>query len=84
MTRAMVESIPQLEFYGNSKMHYMASKATSNANGQTDEDREHNEHLSLQERMRNPIAFLAEDLMYLQQALQQPDASHFVVQSSKR
>jgi hypothetical protein len=38
-------------------------------------------HLSLQERMRNPIAFHAKmigDIMYLQQPLHQPDASHFV------
>ena len=60
-------------------MHYMAAKAV--VTGQTDEDKEHDEHLALQERMRHPIAFHAEmmgDIMYLQQALRQPDASHFV------
>ena len=60
-------------------MHYMAAKAV--VTGQTDEDKEHDEHLALQERMRHPIAFHAEmmgDIMYLQQALRQPNASHFV------
>jgi hypothetical protein len=59
----------------------MTSKATSNVTGQTDEDREHAEHLSLQKRIRNPIAFYAKimgGIMYLQQALHQPDESHFV------
>ncbi len=49
--------------------------------GETDEDLFHDAHLDLQERMRNPIAFLAEmmgDIMYLQQALRQPDAKEFV------
>jgi hypothetical protein len=60
-------------------MHYMAAKAV--VTGQTDEDKEHAEHLALQEGMRHPITFHAEmmgDIMYLQQALRQPDASHFV------
>jgi hypothetical protein len=60
---------------------HLASTATSHATGQTDEDREHDEHLSLQERMRNPIAFHAKmmgDIIYLQQALRLPDASHLV------
>ena len=60
-------------------MHYMASGAM--VTGQTDEDHEHDEHLALQDRMRHPIAFHAEmmgDIMYLQQALHQPDASQFV------
>jgi hypothetical protein len=59
----------------------MAYKAASNATGQTNKDKEHNKHLSLQVRMRNLIAFHAEmmgDIMYLQQALHQPDALHFV------
>ncbi len=41
----------------------------------------HDSHLELQEHMRNPIAFHAEmmgDIMYLNQALQQPDAKEFV------
>jgi hypothetical protein len=59
-------------------MHYMASQATT---GNTDEDLFHDAHLQLQERMRKPIAFLAEmmgDTMYLQQALKQPYAKEFV------
>ena len=49
--------------------------------GETEEDLFHDSHLELQERMRNPIAFHAEmmgDIMYLQQALRQPDAKEFV------
>ncbi len=41
----------------------------------------HDEHLALQDRMSHPIAFHAEmigDIMYLNQALCQPDAPHFV------
>jgi hypothetical protein len=43
--------------------------------------KEHENHLSLQERMRHPIAFHAEmmgDIMYFHQAMQQPDAGEFV------
>ncbi len=75
----MSESVSQQQFFGSSKMHYMAAKAV--VTGQTDEDKEHDEHLALQEHMRHPIAFHAEmmgDIMYLQQALCQPDAPHFV------
>jgi hypothetical protein len=56
----------------------MASQAT---NGDTNEDLFQNAHLQLQEHMRSPIAFHAEmmgDIMYLQQALKQPDAKEFV------
>ncbi len=56
----------------------MASQATT---GNTDEDLFHDVHLQLQERMRNPIAFHAEmmgDIMYLQQALKQPNVKEFV------
>jgi hypothetical protein len=74
----MAESVPQWDFYGNQGMHYMASQATT---GETDEDLFHNTDLQLQEHMRNHIAFHAEmmgDIMYLQQALRQPDAKKFV------
>jgi hypothetical protein len=40
----------------------------------------HNSHLNLQDCMHHPIAFLAEmmqDIMYLHQALRQPDAREF-------
>ncbi len=69
----------QRDFYRNQGMHYMASQATT---GDTDQDLFHDAHLQLQERMRNPIAFHAEmmgDIMYLQQALNQPDAKKFVL-----
>ncbi len=75
----MADSVSQQGFYGQSNMHYMAAKAV--VTGQTDEDKEHVEHLALQERIRHPIAFHTEmmgDVMYLQQALRQPDASRFV------
>jgi hypothetical protein len=67
----MAESIAQ-------GMHYVAHQSTM---GETDEDLFHDAHLDLQEQMRNPIAFHAKmmgDIMYLQQALRQPDAKEFV------
>jgi hypothetical protein len=77
MSQRMAESMSQRDFYGNQGMHYMASQATT---GNTDEDLFHDAHLQLQEHMRNPIAFHAEmmgDIMYIQQALKQPDAKEF-------
>jgi hypothetical protein len=59
-------------------MHFMSSQATTS---KTDEDLFHDSHLQLQEQMRNPIAFHTEmmgDIMYLQQALRQPNAKEFV------
>jgi hypothetical protein len=56
----------------------MASQATT---GNTDEDLFCDAHLQLQEQMRKPTAFHAEmmgDIMYLQQALQQPNKKEFV------
>ena len=44
-------------------------------------DNEHTSHLSLQDRMRHPVAFLAEmcgDIMYFAQAIKQPDRKQFV------
>ncbi len=46
-----------------------------------DYDHLHDSHLDLQDCMRHPIVFLAEmmgDIMYLHQALRQPDAREFV------
>jgi hypothetical protein len=74
----MGESVSQSDFYGKQGMHYMTSQATT---GDTYEDLFHNAHLQLQERMRNPITFHAKmmgDIMYLQQALKQPNAKEFV------
>jgi hypothetical protein len=59
-------------------MHYMALQATTS---KIDEDLFHDFHLQLQEQMRNPNTFQVEmmgDIMYLQQALRQPDAKEFV------
>jgi hypothetical protein len=72
MSRRMAESVAQ-------GMHHMAHQSTlSEAN----EDLFHDAHLELQERMQNPIAFHAEMMgdivLYLQQALRQPDAKEFV------
>jgi hypothetical protein len=89
MTRATTELVSQQDFYGQFQMHYMASSATDFVTGsatdfvtgQMDEDRKQDEHLALQECTRHPIVFHAEmmgDIMYLNQALQQPDAAHFV------
>ncbi len=80
----MAESIDQCSFFGSSGMHYMSACATATTgddNGQTMEDHQHDAHLSLQDHMSNPITFHAEmmgDNMYLNQALCQPDAAHFI------
>ena len=71
----MQESISQRDFYGDTGMHYMASQVVY------DYAQSHDDHLSLQDRMRHPVAFHAEmmgDIMHLHQALQQPDAPQFV------
>ena len=83
MSRAMQDSVSQRDFYGNRGMHYMGNKATLSVTEEAEEQciLEHENHLSLQERMRHPIAFHAEmmgDIMYFHQALQQPDAGEFV------
>jgi hypothetical protein len=70
----MAEPVSKQDFYGNQGMCYMASQATTD---DTDEDLFHDAYLQLQEHMRNLIAYHAEmmgDIMYLQQALKQPDA----------
>jgi hypothetical protein len=77
MSRAMVESVSQSDFYGRDKMHHMASQAVY----ERDYERLHDCHLSLQDRMCHPIAFLAEmmgNIIYLHQALRQPDARDFL------
>ncbi len=79
MSRRMAESTSQQDFYGTSGMHYMANPSTT-AFDETPKDLFHNYHLDLQECMQNLIAFHAEmmgDIMYYDQALQQPDAKQF-------
>jgi hypothetical protein len=72
-SRCMADSMSQCDFYGARNMHYMAHKSTI---GETDDNLFHDAHIELQEHMRNPIAFHAKmmgDIMYLNQALRQPD-----------
>jgi len=82
LSRTMQQSIAQKDFYGNRGMHYMAASALDSFdNSLADEDAFHDWHLDLQDRMADPIAFHAEmmgDIMYLHQALRQPDAAEFV------
>jgi hypothetical protein len=78
MSQRMAECVSQQNYYRDQGMHYMASQATM---GDRNEDLFHNAHLQLQEQMRNPIASHEEmmgEIMYLQQALKQPDAKEFV------
>ncbi len=80
MSQRMAESASQRDFFGNAGMHYMANQSTASRD-ETPEDLFHDQHLALQERMRNPIAFHAKmmgDIMYLNQALQQSDGKKFV------
>jgi len=61
-------------------MHYIANKSTT-AFDETEEDLFHNQHLEIQECIRSPRAFHAEmmgDIMYFQQAMNQPDKQQFV------
>jgi hypothetical protein len=79
MSCKMADSTAQQNFYGTAGMHYMANQSL--LTGEMPEDLFHDQHLKLQERMRNPIAFHAKmmgDIMYFQQALQQPDGEHFI------
>ncbi len=62
-------------------MSSCATATTGDDNSQTMKDCQHDAHLSLQDCMSNPIAFHTEmmgDIMYLNEALGQPDAAHFV------
>ncbi len=82
-SHTMADLLSQQSFFGPTGMHYMSACATttSTEDGQTADDHLHDEHLALQDRMSNPIAFHAKmmgDIMYLKQALKQPDASNFV------
>jgi hypothetical protein len=73
MSQAMAKSVSQRNFYGCGNMHYMAAKSVC----EHDYSADHDSHLELQEGMHHPIAFLAElmgDIMYLHQALRQPDS----------
>ena len=60
----------------------MANEATNDGElGESVADREHTDHLSIQDRMRHPVAFLAEmcgDIMYFGQEIKQTDRKQFV------
>ena len=75
MSKAMVEWVFQYNFYGDSKIYYMALQSFSK--GQTKADLFHDDSLVLQECMREPVAFHAEMMdyiMYFNQAIKQPFA----------
>jgi hypothetical protein len=79
ISKKMAKYTSQRDFFGTSGMHNMANLSTTAFND-TPEDLFHSYHLELKERMQNPIAFHAEmmgDIMYYDQALQQPDAKQF-------
>jgi hypothetical protein len=58
MSHRMAEFTSQRGFFGNVGMHYMAHQLTTSRD-ETPEDLFHDQHLELQERMQNPIAFHA-------------------------
>ena len=61
MSRAMLDSVAQHDFYGNCRMHYMGNRALSNTPQDAEEEfiHSHDSHMELQERMLHPIAFQA-------------------------
>ena len=81
-TQAMRDSVAQRDFYGKRNMHYMAATAESyEYTNEYTPDFMHDKHITLQDDMSHPITFHAQmmgDIMYLHQALQQPDAPEFV------
>ncbi len=73
----MAESVSQEDFYGRNNMYYMASQPMCKHGY----DCLHDSHLDLQDCMHHPIALLAEmmgGIMYLYQALKQPNARQFL------
>lgn len=71
----MHELISEQDFYGDTKMHFIASQAVY------DYVESYDDHLSLQEGMHHPIDFHAkmmDCIMHLHQAWQQPNAPQFV------
>ncbi len=75
----MAKSTSQQDFFGKPGIHYMANLSTTAFN-EKPEEIFHEYHLDLQECMQNPIVFHVEmmgDIMYYDQALQQPDAKKF-------
>jgi hypothetical protein len=64
------------------QQHYTANEAIDKIGlGKTMDNQAHAEHLSLQDQMRHPVAFLAKmcgDVMYFAQAIRQSDGQQFV------
>ena len=73
MTQTMADSIEQQNLFSQSDRDVTAFKVTSdNDLGESDEDQEHTAHLSIQDRMRHPVAFWSEmcgDVMHFGQAM---------------
>ncbi len=73
---------PDTRAWGRSSKTYVGMSSTVEPDSSSvDYDAAHDEHLLLQERMRHPIAYMAEmvgDIMYYHQAIKQPDAPKFV------
>ena len=58
MTQAMADSIEQRDLFPQSNRDTTAFKATSDSDlGESDKDREHTAHLSIQDRMRPQSRF---------------------------
>jgi hypothetical protein len=79
----MAESVSQQNFYGKDKMHCMDTLAVT----KHDFNHAHNFHIALQDCMHHPSAFLSKmmgDIMYLHQALWQPNACQFVNPATKK
>ena len=61
---------------------FVANEATNDGElGESAADQEHTCHLSIQDRMRHPVALLAEmcgEIMYFGQEIKQPDRKQFV------
>ena len=61
---------------------FIANESTDDGEvGESVADQEHTDHLSIQDRMRHPVAFLAEmcgEIMYFSQAIKQLDRKQFV------
>lgn len=78
--RFIESSDPATSAWGRSSKRYVASSSATSDVPTLDYDAAHDEHLLLQDRMRHPIAFMAEmvgDIMYYHQAIRQPDAVKF-------
>lgn len=78
----MADSIEQQDLFSQSDQDVTLFKAISDSDlGESDKDQEYTSHLSIQDRMQNPVAFWSEmcgDVMHFRQAMKQPDSHQFV------